>query len=128
MTLNERKKYLCCTSIAFLAGCTIFLVLGVRGFRFINHKCVDISPLQEILELVRTVFFGGYLLGGIAAGIVLIGYFIRGKAKWQVALTIVFVLLVVCIESLFLLGLISMGLVYLYNLIYVLKKGIVDEV
>lgn len=123
MTLNERKKYLCWTSIAFLAGCTIFLVLGIRGFRFITHKCVDVSPLQEILELVRTVFFGGYLLGGIAAGIVLIGYFIRGKAKWQAALTIVFVLLIVYIEELLCLSFVLLGSFYLYNLMYVLKKG-----
>ena len=123
MTLNERKKYLCWTSIAILAGCTIFLVLGIRGFRFVTHKCVEASPLLEMLELVRTVFFGGCLLGGMVAGIVLIGSFIRGKAKWQEALTIVFALLIVYIEGLLCLSLVLLGLFHLYNLMYVLKKG-----
>lgn len=38
-------------------------MLGVHGFRFVTHKCVDVSPLQEMLEL-GSLLEGSQMIGG----------------------------------------------------------------
>lgn len=125
MTLIERKRYVIIVSVAFLIGCVMFSVLMSFGYVSFKNPGVEISLYRMVMNTIQTGMLGGYCLGSLVSGGVWFIYFIKRKPMWFKIFAIV--LFFMFIKKILLVSFLLASLVYLYNLLRVLKKQLVDE-